>query len=112
MAKRAHRRMRAGAVKEASIPFRAAAAPSADPLVARVRAWLERKQVAEALVHEWQRLETKLYRQHGAISAREAVKRGHAEGRRMLALEARFRVAWKELDRDAGRLARARAKTV
>jgi hypothetical protein len=110
MAKLSRRKLIAG-VAAAPLVGTVVAPPKVDPLVAKVRAWLADREAADGLMHQWQRLETALYRKHGAMSTREAIRAGHAEGRQMKVLDARYRAASKKLDRRAGRLVLARAVT-
>lgn len=82
-----------------------------DPLIARVAGWIAARDVADTVMHDWQRLETELFRKHGAMSPREASRRGHEEGDQMRLLDVRYKALSRRLCREADRLAGARPLT-
>ena len=61
---------------------------------------------------EWQRLETQLFRKHGAMGPREASRRGHEEGDQMRLLDVRYTAMSRALRRQAKQLAVARPVTL
>jgi len=114
MAKLTRRKLIAGA---AVAPLAGAAgtpaAVKADPLVARVRAWIGEQNAADALTREWQwqLLEHALFLKCKPMTLPQATRSGMAEARAMRALEQRMKAASRKLDRAGGRLVQTRAVT-
>lgn len=106
MAKLSRRKLIAGA---AATPLAGAAGapppPKADPIVAKVRAWLAGRAEHDALAREWARLETKLMAKTRAkMNMTQARRSGAPEARAMRVLDKRIVAAWKKLNRAAGRI--------
>ena len=83
----------------------------ADPVVAKVAAWMAAYDAREALLLEWQDFETALFAKVKAlnISVDRGMRSGMAEARAMRALDRKIKAARRKLDRDAGRIVLMRA---
>jgi len=90
---------------------RPAPASNADPIVAKVAAWMAAYDAREALIREWQDHETVLFAKVKAanISVDRGMRSGMAEARAMRALDRKISASRKKLDRDAGRIVLMRA---
>jgi hypothetical protein len=85
---------------------RTSPAPLADPVVAKVDAWMAAYDAREALIQEWQDHENVLFEKVKAmnISVDRGMRSGMAEARAMRALDRKIKASRKKLDREAGRI--------
>lgn len=92
---------------------KAAPASKADPIAAKVAAWMAAYDAREALIREWQNSETNLFAKAKAmnISVDRGMRSGMAEARAMRALERKIKTLRKKLDREAGRIVLMRPTT-
>lgn len=71
------------------------------PLQAGVRDWIRSRERADDILHEWQRLESEVVRDHGCISPKEASRRGLPQGKAMRLLDIEYRTVSRALRREA-----------
>ena len=93
----------------------AAAAPLTtveDPVLVAVRVWFALDAKHEALVHEWQDLETVLLRNTGSLCVERGLREGRAEARSMRKLSRRQSRLRAKLSRDADAIAAMRATSI
>lgn len=85
---------------------RTAPAPNADPIVAKVAAWMAAYDAREAMLEQWSDLDAALIAKRKAmkLSAAQARRERLPETRAMRALDRKIKAASKKLDRDAGRI--------
>lgn len=92
----------------------AQAAFTVDPVVELVQEWMARQDAADALTHEWQRLEHQLSLRIKplGIGMTEASRRGFAEVRRMRRLDKRIAESERRLRRVTERILPLRARSI
>lgn len=106
-----------GAVKGVSPAPRARAAPKAeaktDPVVAKVAAWIAERDAIDAMMLEWQDLESALCEKirTTTMSLTHAYRSGLAEARAMRALDRKIKPGLRRLERAAQRIVLMRTKS-
>lgn len=88
--------------------------PVADPLVERCAAWIASREAVDAMIREWQSLESALFdhaRKMG-IKTEKACRSRMPEARTMRALNRKIEVGYLDLEREAAEIRVVAARTV
>lgn len=103
----------AAPAKPAGAPPPTARVAKADPIIAKVDAWIAERDAIEAMMEEWADLEVALCERAEplGLSLTQACRSGLPEARAMRALDRQIKPGLKRLERQAGRLALMRSTT-